>query len=293
MCSNIIKITFLAMTIFDVFNMESCSVKEDRKDCPCHLVLDFSNAPEGISDTLTVLIKSEGYLHLDTVFLKPLPGGTYYDIDYDLSKGGDPVITPMKTSGPPTNIYEVDVPKKDLQLFIITGGMIGLLPFAATIPEGCDCPDTYLMSKMLDTRCDELKLPVELHKSYCKLTIHYRNETSKRYSLKVLSPVSGFLYDGSPSVLPSAVFDFEMKVKGDGDCSVRLPRQMDASLMLNVNYKQKVLRSFALGEFIEESGYDWTKEDLEDLDVTIDYTATSVSFTVGKWTKTFNYELVI
>jgi len=275
--------------------MESCSVKEDRNDCPCHLVLDFSKAPDGICDTITVFVQATGYMHLDSVFLKPLPDGekTYYDLDYDMAKGGDPVVTPMKTSGPPTKLYELDVPRTDLHLFIMTGGEIGLLQFAACLPEGRECPNTYLMTGVLDSRCDELKLPVELHKNNCKLTIHYRNETAKGYSLEVLSPVVGFNYDGSPAAVPGALFHFDMKLKNEGVCSVRLPRQSDSSLMLNVNNKNKLLRSFALGEFIKESGYDWTKEDLDDLDVTIDYASTAVSFTVGKWSKTFNYELVI
>ncbi len=295
MCSKLINSIFVVMTIFGVYNMESCSVKENREACPCHLALDFSGAPNGICDTLTVLVRATGYMHLDSVFLKPLADGekTYYDVDYDMAKGGDPVITPMKTIGPPTELYELDVPRTDLHLFIMTGGEIGLLPFAACLPEGKDCPDTYLMTEVLDSRCDELKLPVELHKNNCKLTIHYRNETTKGYALEVLSPVVGFNYDGSPAVVPGELFHFEMRLKNEGICSVRLPRQFDSSLMLNVKYKNKLLRSFALGEFIEESGYDWDKEDLDDLDVIIDYASTSVSFIVGKWSTTFNYELVI
>ena len=41
------------------------------------------------------------------------------------------------------------------------------------------------------------------------------------------------------------------------------------------------------GEYIVESGYDWSKEDLEDVDVEIDYASSSITVDVADWSGSF------
>lgn len=57
--------------------------------------------------------------------------------------------------------------------------------------------------------------------------------------------------------------------------------------------KNDVLRTFSIGEYIIESGYDWTAESLEDVNVEIDYAKTEVSFTVNDWEKTVHFDVEI
>jgi len=258
------------LAICCLFHIESCSVKEDRDDCPCHLALDFSRVPDEISDKAILLLKSsDGFSRLDTL---------------SRSAGFDDAV----------RIFETDVPRKAMGLFIIAGGMLELLPSGASIPEGMDCPDTYLMSKKIDARCDSLAIPVIMHKSYCRLSIHLQggNAFPRGYGFGMVGNATGYDYDGSPLIC-NAGFSYFMNPDVNGDCSVCLPRQADSSLMLEIKAKGTVLRTFAIGEFIAESGYDWDKEDLEDLDVDIDYANTGIRFSIGLWEKTFNYELVI
>ena len=53
------------------------------------------------------------------------------------------------------------------------------------------------------------------------------------------------------------------------------------------------MRTFSIGEYIIESGYDWTAESLEDVNVEIDYAKTEVSFTVNDWEKTVHFDVEI
>ena len=61
---------------------------------------------------------------------------------------------------------------------------------------------------------------------------------------------------------------------------------------MDVYLGQELMRSFPIGDIIAQSGFDWEAEDLEDIDLTLDYSATQVTFTVNGWTHrlTFYYE---
>ena len=68
---------------------------------------------------------------------------------------------------------------------------------------------------------------------------------------------------------------------------------MDNSLMLDLISERGGVRSFAIGNYLAESGYDWAEDDLEDITVTIDYAATSARFIIDRWSTTLHFETVI
>lgn len=54
-----------------------------------------------------------------------------------------------------------------------------------------------------------------------------------------------------------------------------------------------MLREFALGEYIIESGYDWSAPDLADIEIEVDYSKTDVVFKVEDWEKTVSFDVII
>ena len=67
---------------------------------------------------------------------------------------------------------------------------------------------------------------------------------------------------------------------------------MDGSLLLEVDFLDSgEVRTFPVGEYILESGYDWSVPDLEDIDVEMDFSRSSLTFTVSKWKKTLSFEI--
>ena len=48
-----------------------------------------------------------------------------------------------------------------------------------------------------------------------------------------------------------------------------------------------------MGEYIAETGYKWTDDDLEDIEVSIDYAHTYITIDVESWAGSFEYEVVI
>ena len=72
-----------------------------------------------------------------------------------------------------------------------------------------------------------------------------------------------------------------------------MPRQMDNSIVLEVNDGTSVLKTFALGEYISASGYDWSAPDLGDITVGIDYTRTKLTVSVLGWDEVYEFDVVI
>ena len=169
------------------------------------------------------------------------------------------------------------------------------LPFSAgqetRIPEGEDCPEFRLFAGNYEIRGEMLRDSVRMHKSYCTLDLRVTSrDGSAPYSFTVQGGWCG--YDAAGRAL-SGLFRCRLRPDPEGRGSLRLPRQGDDSLLLDLVGEDGVLRSFALGEYLRESGYDWTAEDLEDAGIVIDYARTSVTLVIGNWSKTLPFDMII
>jgi hypothetical protein len=84
-----------------------------------------------------------------------------------------------------------------------------------------------------------------------------------------------------------------MNVDDDGVCRLTLPRQTDESLVLEVHDETGTLKTFALGEYVAASGYDWHEENLRDMTVSLDYALTRVAISVAGWREEYVFNVVI
>ena len=240
-----------------------CTVLEDRKHCPCHVVLDFSS-------TDTTLIPS---------------------VDIRISDGNDMFLSESVEAGIYMPEYAVSIPRSRLYLNIYSGDGLQLDDRGGlTVPSGSECPKVYMHSAFVDATSEELRHVVEMHKNHCVMKIVMENEGAARYELRVRGNVCGYGMDGSPA---EGEFDFVPHVSGSGHYEVVLPRQKDSSLMLEIDDGSEVLKKFSLGEFIAAGGYDWAMPDLEDMTVYIDWTMTTISLEVQGWDWKYEHEIVI
>ena len=79
----------------------------------------------------------------------------------------------------------------------------------------------------------------------------------------------------------------------EGIFHVNVPRQYDSSLILRVAEDDRSLRDFAIGEYLEEGGYDWTARELADVELVIDYAKADLTLTVEDWEVSFGFNVVI
>jgi hypothetical protein len=53
------------------------------------------------------------------------------------------------------------------------------------------------------------------------------------------------------------------------------------------------LKTFAIGEYLQAGGYDWTAEELEDATVILDYYITGIRITYKGWDKEYSYDIIL
>lgn len=255
---------FLSCLPAVLFLVCGCSVKEDRELCPCRIVLDFSETDVSLSEPLDVRITDgKGFFFMDMV------GADEFDRE-----------------------YVVEVPRGTVCIDIYSAAEGFLQEMAGlVIPPGKDCPPVYACSMVLRTvGREEVREIVRMRKNYCRMEVYVEDEGGFPYGLRVVGSVDGYEAAGKPS---TGLFSYMMPTRDDGVFVVNLPRQKDSSLVLEVDDGAGVLKTFALGEYVVASGYDWTAADLDDITVGIDYAATHLSLTIDGWDKEYIFEVVI
>ena len=301
------KFLVLLSVLQPFFTCPGCSVKEDRDLCPCTLVLEFHREDaERLQDGVTVCMR--GYSDAVFSLCDTLLAGR-------AASSGGPDTVSVKWS------YSYVVPKGDIDLAVAysADGLAGELNSSGRwieIDEGRPCPSIWTCCEKVSARADRVTVPVRLHKNFCRIDIQVRDVDGEEFpfKLRVRGNVNGYGLDGKPA-RGAFLCDAERSetesagsgTESDGDDSgtasestgyghgyaVTVPRQTDDSLILEIVTGDGVAKSFAIGNYIAASGYDWTSADLKDICLEIDYARTVVSFTIDKWTHSEQFEVVI
>lgn len=297
------KFLVLLSVLQPFFTCPGCSVKEDRDLCPCTLVLEFPREDaERLQDGVTVCMRGysdDGFSLCDTLLAGQLASG-----------GASDGVS-----------YSYVVPKGDIDLAVAysADGLAGELNSSGRwieIDEGRPCPSIWTCCEKVSARADRVTVPVRLHKNFCRIDIQVRDVDGEEFpfKLRVRGNVNGYGLDGKPargtflcdaerSETEGSGFGTESEVPGSGTASentgsghgyaVTVPRQTDDSLTLEIVTGDGVAKSFAIGNYIASSGYDWTSADLKDICLEIDYARTVILFTIDKWTHSEQFEVVI
>ena len=248
----------------------SCSVKEDRAECPCFLTLDLGRVE-------AAALVQQG---LDSLVVGVAAGMDFYE-ETGIS---------LKDN---VQEYNLAVPKSQVDVLVACGiGREGLSRGGFSIPEGDECPPVYLFSDSFPADAGEMRRTVTLHRNYCVLSVSMKtsfNARARPYLIHLEGNVSGCSMDGTPA---EGVFSCFSSPSSGGLCHLNVPRQLDGSLMLEVHFQDSgEIRSFPVGEYILESGYDWGAPDLEDIEVEMDFSLSGLTFNISGWKKTLTFEI--
>ncbi len=240
---------------------QGCSLKENREECPCLLVLDFAEVDEAVSSGNMFLSSENGFM-----FVEELD-------EADLRKGVD-----------------VPVPRERIDVGVWSADGWDFDGGGLDIPVGEDCPAVYFHVSSVEAEGEMVREEVRMRKNHCVMSISLSDFGSKPVRIAVLGNVDGYMGDGSPSF---GEFSFEMDLEGGEGKRVILPRQADDSLVLEVHDDIGVVRRFSIGEYIAESGYDWNEPDLKDITLEMDVAVTGIKLLVQSCEKTFEFEIEI
>lgn len=248
----------------------ACSVLEEREACPCFLTLDFSSVR---SEELM----ADGFESMEVHLI--FEDGQHISEEWRLE---DQVEE-----------YGVEVPRSEICVMVACVKDGGCDERGLTISEGEECPEIQMFAESFRADVSEGREYVELHRNFCLLSVGMKTEhnvPARPFRVRMNGSVCGYSPDGIPK---EGNFDCMSDASSGGLCSVRIPRQKDASLRLEVLFQDSdEVRTFPVGEYIAESGYDWSAPDLEDIFVEMDFSRSGISFSISGWKNTLSYEMI-
>ena len=287
--------------------LSSCSIKEDRDGCPCWMTVEMpgqagydgekvgqdGRSPVGAGDDRCVVLRLRGNSDEDAV-----------DYEYQVTEAVRVDVGAL----------EYEVPRGSVGVSVIKmpdrvgqDGIVGYDGDEIRIPVGEQMDSLYGYFRMFYTRCESVLCDVELHKEFCTVSFTLGEDGySSPYRIEVWGNVAGVsAWDLMPV---QGEFRYE-PIQKNGVYQVRVPRQVDNSLELvmleipgQVGYdgeragddgERVVVDRLPLGEYIARSGYDWTAEDLDDVNVALDLEMQQVMITVSGWDGVVVMDIVI
>ena len=259
---------FLFIVLQSFITCPGCSMKEDRDQCPCILKIVYAEddalmIAEGVRICLDGAAEGQAFKHSDTA-VTIISG---LEVSLKAWRGDLDVLS----------LYPADAERMDED---------GECWFR--IREGSSCLEIWTAHSRANTGSDRSVVNCNLRKNHCRLRIIFNG--TGNYEIRARGNVCGYGYDGKP--YPGR-FQADAETDDDGSLYVCVPRQKDNSLMLDLISGDGGVRSFAIGNYLAESGYDWNSDDLHDATINIDYAATAVTFTIDKWSRTLQFETVI
>ena len=244
----------------------SCSVLEDREDCPCRLRVEVRKRCRLTPDREIRLCLRSG------------AGTASMETTRTLSELQD-------------YQFEMQVPKGVLR----ADGFVGLghgirSEDCLMIPEGRDADSLFWVSGTAEARGETAVLPLRIRKEFAGITLRFLTEEEGPFPFypAIRSTTAGFrLTDGTPVPGPFLCYPEET---GAGCFQAVVPRQASPEdLYLEIRRKGDPpagdpLSEIPIGRLIEGSGaFSWEDEDLKDLLFEFDYAHASLTLRVDDW----------
>lgn len=276
--SLIIKKPYLLIFLFA---MSSCSVHEDRSDCPSNLSLEFSSVYETIEK-----YEQEDISNID-VFSKVLL----------LLKGEDGLVSLDTLENYPTK-HESRLPRMKYDFFLICGDFSFFdLKEGLKIPLGAESPKIYLSHDSLNLNEEEVIYNAKFWKAYSDVCIRIKSKfIIQDYGFTINLVGNSVGYDLFGNAIEGK-FKAPCRKDLNGLFHCRVPRQLDKSLKMEIvsdsESKGEILRIFALGEFLAELGYDWTLDSLLDVYVEVDYALSTLQVDVIIPPRKISFDLIL
>ena len=239
----------------------SCSLKEDRDGCPCHLIIDLDNAVGNGNADIFIFQDGEEVL-ADNVVPADYPEG--YRREVRRRPASATVIQGLEES-------------------VLNGGRL-------VIRDGNDADRLFLYNETLQCGSETVMATADLHKNWTTLEISLAAEAGED------SPAGNVRIDISGGICGMDLRN-GAPVRGDFQCiarladsgfavyAVNLPRQISSEdeILIAVSRNGKELFSCDISEAISKTGFDWSKPDLDDIRLGLDYISASVNVEIAEW----------
>ena len=257
MANSILAVVFL------LFGQVSCTVKEDRRVCPCSLEVSFYDR-ERIEGPITMVGWSAEELFDVTIKPNDYPESYFHNAPRTMiSFGAAAGVTDCLQSG-----------------------------HYLMIKEGNECDSLYVYSDFIDCTGETAHTMVNFHKQFVTLNLCVASAKydANEYSLVIESNSCGIDMLSCKAIAG----DFRcVPVFSEGnEYKCRIGRQGDESMTLTVTHSSGDIAVFPLGSFIGAIGYDWKAEDLQDIYISIDIARGKIGVGVAGWEGVEDFDLM-
>ena len=239
----------------------SCSLKEDRDGCPCHLIIGLDNAVGNGNADIFIFQDGEEVL-ADNVVPADYPEG--YRCEVRRRPASATVIQGLEES-------------------VLNGGRL-------VIRDGNDADRLFLYNETLQCGSETVMAAADLHKNWTTLEISLTAEAGED------SPAGNVRIDISGGICGMDLRN-GAPVRGDFQCiarladsgfavyAVNLPRQISSEdeILIAVSRNGKELFTCDISEAISRTGFDWSKPDLDDIRLRLDYISALFDVEIAEW----------
>ena len=245
-----------------ILALASCTVKEDRRVCPCTLEVSFYDK-ENTDSPVTLVGWSETEL---------------FDVK-------------IRTEDYPDS-YSRSAPRSMIHFGAAAGVATSVkVGHHLVVPEGFECDSLYTDCDYIDCTGETARTTVRFHKQFSSVHINVANESydPREYILEVKCGSCGIDMLSCRPVAGS--FSCVPDLYGEKEYRCRIPRQADDGMTLTVTHLSGDEVVFPLGAFVSSVGYDWDATDLQDIYVTLDIARGRVGVGVAGWESVEDFEL--
>lgn len=252
--------------LFSLFLPSSCSVLEDREDCPCRLRVEVRKRCRLTPEREVQLCLRSEASHISREESHSLSELQGYNVELRVPKGT------VRADG----FVGLGHCQRDEDFLLI--------------PYGMDADSLYWVSGTVEAQGETAVLPLRIRKEHVRFRLQFFHEEKETYPFYpvIRSSTAGFcLTDGSPVAGP---FRCTPEETDPGCFDTILPRQLyPEDLVLEIRRKGEApesppLTEIPLGRLISGSGaFSWEDEDLKDLLIQFDYANAGMTLQVTDW----------
>ena len=237
-----------------VVSIASCSIKEDRSGCPCVLTIDASDIR---ADEISIICSNTSRLLKTT-------------------------LIPIET-GP---ILKINVPRGRVNVATYTGNEFSKdQNDTLVIPYGKEADCIYANACQINTDAETAYTRIALNKQFTRISLKFANLPEDWNGPNTRLTVSGKTNGLSLNDLSPSEGEFKCDVAPDnkGSFSFKVPRQKGNDLYCRIENEEQISAPIALGEILESIGFDWTKENLDDISLELEFPSSVISVSITDW----------
>ena len=266
---------FCLSFLFNI-TMNSCSIKEDRIECPCYLSLDFSDVDSSTINNILIWFtdSNNNIIKSDSIN------------KHSFSKSYKTTVKRGITNIYCWSNYNDMLSYKSNQ---ITKYDDPIIPsFIVNDKKAMD--NIYSCIKQIDTNTESMNVNINMKKTFLSFRVKIigLKDIKPNYKLMIVSGSKGYSFNGE--ILQSTYKYFPKGIRVNSIYNLwdtyhfLVPLQEDAKqlnlAMINNNKKTTI---FPLGEKLESCGIDLKKSYRDDIVITIDFSSLNVDVNITNW----------